>query len=407
MNKIYTILILFCISTQGYTQDLIPFRAKDKWGFANTEGKIIINTVYDTVSVYEPNKLLKTRVSIVKKNGSINVIDKQNKTIFDYNLKLQNIFLLENFIIAERPDHKFILYDCVTNNFKNLIFDSFEQQRSFTLSIEIDGKIGLIDYKFNTIIPIEYDFIYYNIYYSDNRYNSELIKALSKDFKIDIKDSDIFVNDEKLDNNNDLIVATVINEEESKKIIVQITLPEYDFSYSEVDEDIEIESLDVIESTEKQNELDSTYNFIDCNKNSEICIFSKNGKKGIYNFKTKKASQLYTYVNNLLDFKVFEVRNNDNTGVVDSDLNQVMPMIYQDIVIDYKSNYILFASKRSGDTYDFYNLKTKKYIYKDSEYKKGQYLYKSSSKGKYFFAVEKKGLFYYVNEDGLEYYTPN
>lgn len=48
--KIYLLLIIVSIQLIGYSQNLIPYRDKDKWGFADNTGKIIIKPKYKFAS---------------------------------------------------------------------------------------------------------------------------------------------------------------------------------------------------------------------------------------------------------------------------------------------------------------------------------------------------------------------
>jgi len=410
MNKYRIVFILFCFSINAFTQDLIPFNLNNKWGFANSEGELIIKATYDSVGVFNRSRLLRRNVSIVKKNGAYNIINEQNVPLFDFNLKLQFIDLMESHIIVKRADNKFVAYDIFKHKLDLRTFDSYDDQTGYTLSIESNDKIGLIDYKLETIIPVEYDFMYYQWFYSRGYESEEAINAIFENLQPTVKDSEIYVDDEKVDFNKNMMILTVVNEKESKRVLKYIDTVSDNEKFDNID-DVAYSTIEstVTDDNDKDYEIEKEklqYVFTKCRDDSGMCIFSKDSKRGVYNLITKKESQLFDNIYPNIYFKYFTVKSDDMEGLMDSNFDLLIPTSYEDIRIDYQSDYIVYA-KKEGDLYDYFNLKTKKYIYKDSEYKKGDYLYRGTSEGKYFFPVEKNGKFYYVNEDGLEYTNPN
>lgn len=409
MNKCYYFILLFCsLTINVFAQDLIPFRVNDKWGFSNSKGELVIEATYDSVGIFNPNRLLRKNVSIVKKNGVFNIINEQNVPLFDYGLNLKYIDLIESHIIVKRADNKFVAYDIFKQQLDSRAFDSYDDHTGYTLSIEINDKIGLIDYKLKTIIPTEYDYMYYQWFYDRGYGSEEVIAAIFDNLEPTVIDNELYVDNEKVDYNRSMMILTVVNENESKRVLKYIetlsdnAMFEEDIEYSTINS----ASDDSIKDNYKSKKAKLPYEFTKCSDDSSLCIFGKESKKGIYNLKTKKESELYKYIYPNIYFKYFTVTRDSNEGLIDENFEVLLPNIYKNIDFDYQSDYLVYAQKE-GELYDYYNLKTKKYIYKDSEYKKGNYIYGGSSEGKYFFPVEKNGEFYYVDEDGLEYKKPN
>lgn len=408
MNKYCIVLILFCASLNAFTQDLIPYRLNNKWGFANSDGELVIKATYDSVGVFNRSRLLRKNVSIVKKNGAYNIINEQNVPLFDFSLKLQFIDIMESHIIVKRADDKFVAYDIFKHKLDSRTFDSYDDQTGYTLSIESNDKIGLIDHKLETIIPVEYDFMYYQWFYDRGYESEEVITAIFNNFETTVKNNKLYVNNEKVDYNRCMMILTVVNEKESKRVLKYIDTVSDNERFDEIDE-VVYSTIKSTDTNDKDYEIEKEklqYVFTKCRDESGMCIFSKDSKRGVYNLNTKKESQLFDNIYPNIYFKYFTVKRDGMEGLMDSNFDILLPISYEDIQIDYQSDYIVYA-KKEDDLYDYYNLKTKKYIYKDSEYKKGNYIYRGTSEGKYFFPVEKNGKFYYVNEDGLEYTNPN
>lgn len=412
MNK-FCILLLAFFSLNLCAQDLIPYQQDGKWGFANSKGELIIKATFDSVGVFNRNRLLRKKVSIVKKNGAFNIINEQNVALFDYKLKLKYIDLSAGHIIVQRENNKFSAYDIFKYKLDSRTFDNYNSQTGYTLSIENNDKVGLIDYKLETIVPTEYDFISFQWFYSRGYESEEVIAAIAQKLNPTVLNNELYVNDEKVDFNRDMMILTVVNDKESKHILRYIDTVSDNEKFNEVDdeEDIQVPFSTIRSNVDRKKLQESIkekqeYQSIKCDEDSGICVFSKNSKQGLYNLNTKKESELFSYIYPNSDYSYFEVTKGNYEGLMDASYEMLLPIDYQNIRIDYESGYIVYA-KKDGGLYDYYNLKTKKYIYKDSEYKKGDYIYGGTSGGKFFFPVEKDGEFYYVDEDGFEYKNPN
>ena len=94
-------------------------------------------------------------------------------------------------------------------------------------------------------------------------------------------------------------------------------------------------------------------------------------------------------------------------GLYSNTFEVIMPVKYSYFSVDYKSNYIVTASYYGASVlepiYDYYNIKTKKFIIKDCDGLSDSYVNKSSKNGVYFFPVNKDESIFYVNENGVKY----
>jgi len=418
MNKYLIILLVFSVSLNVFAQDLIPFNSNGKWGFSNSKGEHIIKATYDSVGVFNREKLLRKNVCIVKKNGAFNIINEQNVPLFDYNLKLKYIDLIESHIIVKKANDKFVAYDVFNYKLDTREFDYYDDMLGYTLAIENNGKLGLIDYKLETVIPEAYDILYFKWFYDRGYPSEEVINAIVESLEPTVVNNELYVDGEKVDYTRCMMILTIINENESKRVLKYIDtlsddekFEEEEFGYSSGWTSIESTDPDLPDYEGMKDKL--PYNFKRCGDENGICLFSKDSKEGVYNLNTNNASELYDYIHPNLNFTYFTVTdygsegyNDSSVGLIDSNFEVLIPTAYKSVEIDYKSDYLVIAQK-TNDFYDYYNLKTKKYIFKDSEYKKGDYIYGGSSGGKYYFPVEKNGEFYYVDEDGFEYKKPN
>ncbi|WP_299111328.1 WG repeat-containing protein [uncultured Winogradskyella sp.] len=379
----------------------------EKWGFADSNGKLVYNAVYDSVGVFKWNKTLEKYGSMVYKGDTSAYIDKQNKSIFDS--KYKNIILYYDWIIAQEVDRKLKLFDTSTQKFNDFTFDTYETESNF-LVVENDGKIGAIDSKSNIIIPLIYDQIIYKVFY-DSRINSEDYKTYKLNtFNFENKNGELYLDDKPLSEKNDLVLVTVINDNETKRILKPVYQKEESL---DSDDDIDIEvPFSVRRSNNSLDKLSQKIDaeIVECDSAQKRCIFKRNKKYGIYNVSTKKESKLFDKVEFIYYSSIlFRVTEDEKIGVIDENLKLVLPIKYNQILNDYNSNYILTATRDNleGDRfdykYDYYNLKTNKYIITDCEFLSGDYTRKSSENGVYYFPVSKDKYIFYVDENGIEY----
>lgn len=399
-------LILFCLIISSinyvYCQDLIPFKVNDKWGYADASGKLVFNAVYDSVGVFEWNSTLKKYGSMVYKGDKSMYINKKNKSIFSTDYK--DVILYNDWILARDAIEKLRIYLPESATFSDFTFDTFQVETNF-LIVERNKKIGIIDSEANIIIPIEYNQIFYHVFYDCEIDQEEYEKHQLKDFTFEQEDKIFYINGEAISKNKDMILATLINDKETKRVIELVKQKKSSNSNDDYEEVIELYDADnenmALNEISKKVGLD----FTECDKTNEACIFKKEGKYGVYNLKTKQSSELFDKVELLEPFGVFKVKNENGYGLYDKSTKQLMPVIYSQFIPDYKSDYIVTATTYidAKSTYYYYNLKTKKYIIGDCDFLYRSYVEKSSKNGVYYFAVKKDDAIFYVNENGVKY----
>lgn len=387
----------------GYCQDLIPYKVNNKWGYADGDGKMVYQAIYDSVGIFKWNSTLKEYGSMVYKKDKSIYINKQNSPIF--NPEYKDIILdYHGWIIASESTGKLKLFDASVKEFSDFAFDTFEAQSNF-LIVENNGKIGVIDSKSEMIIPTEYDQIYYHIFY-DCSITSEDYEAYQlKDFKLERKNDTFYIDGIALSDDKDMILATVINNKETKRIIKFVN-----DKGSENSDDISI-SMGSFgnEDDERMNALSEKrgLNFTECDSEYNACIFKKDGEYGIYNLKTGSSSEMFDDVELIEPYGIFKVTKERKHGLYNKVFEELMPVKYSYFSIDYNSNYIVTASTYGSSItesiYDYYNIKTQKYIIENCDYLYGDYVSKSSKNGIYYFPVKKNESIFYVNENGIKY----
>ena len=102
-NSISLILIVLGFSFSCLSQDLIPYRVGEKWGYADENGTLIYEATHDSVSAFKWNKSLKAYGSLVFDGEKSIYINKANKPIFDADYKNIHLLSFREWIIAEGP----------------------------------------------------------------------------------------------------------------------------------------------------------------------------------------------------------------------------------------------------------------------------------------------------------------
>jgi hypothetical protein len=419
-NNIIKLLCIIGFMNYGYCQDLIPYKVNNKWGYADGTGKMVYNAIYDSVGVFKWNNTLKKYGSMVYKKDKSIYINKENLPIF--NAKYKDVILDYNdWIIASDSTGKLKLFDTSVMEFSNFTFDTFDtfEAKSNFLIVENKGKIGVINKKSEIIIPTEYDQIYYHIFYNCSISSEDYEAYQLKDFEFERKNDTSYIDGIALSDDKDMILATVINNKETKRIIKFVNDKENENSNGNDEESENSNGNDevIIQSLSMYNEGDDQrlkalsekkgLNFIECDSEYNACIFKKDDEYGIYNLKTGTSSEMFDKVALIEPYGLFKVTKEREYGLFNTVLEELMPVKYSHFSIDYNSNYIVTASTYDSSTnesiYDYYNIKTKKYIIKNCDFLYGDYVNKSSKKGIYFFPVKKNESIFYVNENGIKY----
>lgn len=130
MKKIILTILIFIKTCSVFAQDLIPFRKGDSWGFSNSFGHLVINPIYDSVSIFEVHKPEMVLAAYVYRDKKVGLIDVNNK-----------------FIIP-------IFYDSIIH-LTRLFHGTYK-----TLIVKKNGKFGLIDYNNNKVTLMIYDKLY-------------------------------------------------------------------------------------------------------------------------------------------------------------------------------------------------------------------------------------------------------
>ena len=294
--------------------------------------------------------------------------------------------------------------------FSDFTFDDYHAEYDF-LIVEKEGKIGVIDSKSEIIIPLEYDqIIYTNFNDCSINYDDYQNHKLS-DFNLENKEGLLYLDGEKLSEDKDLLLAVVINDRVTKRVlklvrqkIVEDEDDEIYFSTIESTEAYSENSNPLLEKISKKENLV----FTECNDKIKACIYKKDYKYGIYNIKTNSFSELFDKIESISNYNVYKVKKDGKQGVIDKDFKELMPIKYSYLSVDYKSGYLITSSfykteSMTDSKYDYYNLKTNRYFIKDCDFLYGGYIRKSSESGVFYIAVNKNNTIFYVNENGIKY----
>ncbi len=102
---------------ETYNIELIPYRIKDKWGYANIKKEIIIPCIFDECKQFRDN------IAIVKKDGKYGFIDLEG-----------------NFVIQNK-------------------FDDVQPFRFNLSQVKLGDKYGCIDKEGNIVVPVEHEYL--------------------------------------------------------------------------------------------------------------------------------------------------------------------------------------------------------------------------------------------------------
>lgn len=198
MKALYYLIIAILLNSCGYfsndrTLDLVPYKLKDKYGYFNLEGKIVINPQFDNASIFnEGIALVKTSGEngkwgyidktgkiiinaeykeatifnegiawVVKDNGSPTAINDEGKTLFSLNEAERVKLYSEKLAAFSIPDSSDVKWGFVDKSGKRIINPQFSDVRSFSdgkcAVKNKDGKWGYIDKEGKMIINYQFD----------------------------------------------------------------------------------------------------------------------------------------------------------------------------------------------------------------------------------------------------------
>jgi hypothetical protein len=136
----YCILFIGILSNLiGQTNFYIPFRVQDKWGFSDYNGKLLIEAKYDKIDFFYNYNYLSKNIAKVYKDNKVGLIDTSGKYIIP--IYAQNLSILRS-----------------------------ARQYEDAILVELNNKFGVVNYKNQLIIPLEFDKIQIeNDWKKDNR----------------------------------------------------------------------------------------------------------------------------------------------------------------------------------------------------------------------------------------------
>lgn len=131
--------------------ELIPYRKGDKWGYANKNGKVIVEPKYTEVDFFSDNRFFR-----VKKNKLVGIIDNQGREAIPCLYKdIEKVQDKDLFIAKDT-----LGFNGVINTENKIIipfeYSSLEKHPNRDLYIALKEKWGVIDEKSNIIIPFSY-----------------------------------------------------------------------------------------------------------------------------------------------------------------------------------------------------------------------------------------------------------
>lgn len=272
-----------------------------KYGVINENGELIIQNIYDTVTVPNPTK----PVFICKKqDGTIDILNENNEKIFTKFEKTQAIETngietnapYEKSLLKYEKDGKFGLINFEGKAITKPIYEEISsvKYKEGEILAKKDGKYGVINNKGKVLIPFEYDEIegdrYQNNGYKETGY---IVKAKTS-------------NGHKFG---------YINSEWKKMLE-----PEY----NEVTRILDIKSEDV------------------------YIIAAKNGRYGLIKNKEEKVDFLYKSIMYNNDINLLSVEKNDKYGVLSLEGKTVVPVEYNQIRF---SGIYIYAKGYTEDKY--------------------------------------------------------
>jgi hypothetical protein len=424
MNRKILFIVFLIVAVKAFSQELIPYRVGNLWGFSDAKEKLILQAKYDSVTPFEYHKFFKKYYAIVREDDKMTLIDEKGNNLLSHlNIAIKNIDLAwgdSNIIAVEDAHGKHQIYNILKKQLYNKQLETYKFLGPFDLiMIEKDGKIGLIDEQFATVANIEYDQIGVKKFNDNNRITKFEEKLLKKVGVSYIKEAPYFpfLNEKQEPFKEPFAVITLVNQKETKSILFKI--PPYEY-VEDPERDTYISITSNNESRYTNNREDakfSEFKFYECYSTSEDCRYTiyHEGKikHGVYNFKKQQSSKLYDRVRGRQRSIDYIIVKDGLKGVLQGDLEVVLAPKFEEIrSLSYDMSILTIqkVKTRGYDTekyrYDYYDPKTKKYLLKDAQYFYNMGYARSIKKPKkyHYFRVLKNGLYFYMGEDGRIFY---
>jgi len=286
--------------------ELIPYRKGDKWGYVNSQGKIVINPIYSKVEFFSENKFLR-----VEKDKLVGIIDS-----------------VENVIIP-----------CKYQNIE-------ESNRNLFRATKVEGLSGIINDSDRTIIPFDYSGMEFceNFIIAKKKKDSETISGILK------YDGTILLSfmKGKLKQLSDHLIE-LTTEVKGKNDITPI---EVKFVIDEKGKNVipgmSFEYLFPIYISNKSRIKSGYINAIiyEFFMNDEIIEYKL--KSGIINsigeivipFEYDELPYLFNF-----NEKYICVKNNERYGIIDFKNNLILPIVYDYVFIQKKGDEFYFVVK--------------------------------------------------------------
>jgi uncharacterized protein YegP (UPF0339 family) len=145
---IITVLLLPMLHAQ--ILHLLPVKINGKYGYINTDGKLIVDPVYDMAG-----DITMYHYAVVEKSGMFGIIDSNGKEIIpclhdSMKVVSANIFGVEK-------DHQWALWDYTGRKITDFIYDGLREWKNGLIIFRDDSLAGLLDTRGNVIVPAYYD----------------------------------------------------------------------------------------------------------------------------------------------------------------------------------------------------------------------------------------------------------
>lgn len=142
---------------------MVPYRVMDKWGYADTLGKMLIKPQFDSIGIFYHNKTLNTALSWFEEKGKFGVMNHKGVVVLPPNFTHIDLSEFRGFEKAEDPFVACNGKGCGALDFKGKMVLPFEYEAITTipsismLLVKKNGFWGLVSYKNALVIPIIYE----------------------------------------------------------------------------------------------------------------------------------------------------------------------------------------------------------------------------------------------------------
>lgn len=400
MSKIHLFftLIFIMLCQQAFSQN-IPYCLKGKWGFATTDGKIIIPCVYEEVGFYSDDGLAK-----VKKAGKYGYINNKGAVVipleYDECIRIYEVYRGKHSIGFKHNPKIHLNSDFDIQDINNNRYIACKNKKC--------GMISIMEGKPKVLIPYHYSKIHFDP-------NSKIFHCSDGASTLYFNKDGQKLTQEQVGNIEPDIFGTVdmaenINKPELVKINGKVGVIQHsNNSWNRTIPDTLVPVIydDIITDDLNKNyfpgndifgvKLDKKWGIIDGNKNLLLPI-----QFDSINFQLSKVSRHWSEYQ-----RMFVVQKNNQWGIlgkkndVEDSLTTLLPFEYQAISKIYYS-YLLV---RKGDEFQVYSIETHNLISNKSYSSITKYEYESINGFELFEVINKLGQTVYLGKNGVEFFT--